>query len=244
MNKFLKSIALFVLLFAITACEDMINADTNIIREKVEYQSVKSDQTNNVILPLAIGNTWLYQVDEFDKLGNITNSYIDSIVVYDEVLVNGERWFKMRFPMGGYGDTVLMTNTNLGLWYKCTNCDEKSALKAQYPVKDESFIGTSYQGFIYKTDSTNGLIPINVEVQHNVDISNNIPISYNDNNFSAIKYTLSLKIIHTEDVQIFGKLDETFIPNIGLYYSKQYYDQGPFAGWTIKTFTLLEHRFN
>lgn len=58
----------------------------------------------NEILPLAVGNRWVYDVTVSDSLGEIQFQFVDSNAVDRDTLINGERWY-----------IIMRGNTNLGL---------------------------------------------------------------------------------------------------------------------------------
>ncbi len=135
---------LFLLLVstaAIISCDDIIDSDDNINKTKIEYDYVVTNQENSVILPLRVGNRWLYNVTEYDWRGGIDTQYYASIVVEKDTIIHNERWFYVRGWCGGADISILLTNTNVGLWFKCEPCGD-SFLEAQYPkVRNPYFSG-------------------------------------------------------------------------------------------------------
>lgn len=136
--KKLIIINIIIAITLLTACDDIVNSDRKILITEIEYTKVLEDQENNVIMPLKKGNKWYYDVTEYDRNNNITRTLLDSIFVYEEVIVDNEKWFEVHFPIHSYGK-VLLTNTDQGLWLKCTSCEDKSFLLARYPQIDKKF---------------------------------------------------------------------------------------------------------
>ena len=53
-----------------------------------------SQNTNNVIQPLSIGNTWIYYYQSYSALSaNPVYSMNDTVIVVSDTLINGEKWF-------------------------------------------------------------------------------------------------------------------------------------------------------
>ena len=65
----------------------------------------------DVIMPLAVGNTWSYKVSEYDSTGAFVGTRYDFEIttIAAEESINGERWFRAD-------SVVLRTNRPDGLW--------------------------------------------------------------------------------------------------------------------------------
>ena len=117
----------FVICTMFNACKDVVDADENVQKTLLTYNKILDDQTHSVIMPLKTGNTWIYQVTRQAPL----SIYYDTIVVYEPVTINGEKWFKVKYPMISETEIIKMTNTDVGLWFKCDSCGYNYA---PYPV--------------------------------------------------------------------------------------------------------------
>lgn len=61
------------------------------------------------ILPLAVGNKWLYRYDVFDEKGRLKGpGQLDTFIVTQDTIVDGEKWFMLN--------DVFSTNKKDGLW--------------------------------------------------------------------------------------------------------------------------------
>lgn len=127
---------LLVLTFtiALISCGDIVDSDSNIKKTSLDYSSVLDNQETGVIMPLKVGNKWLYKVTEYFSTGEIYSSYYDSIVVKSEEYKNGEKWYKVYLPMLTTMNDVYITNTDKGLWFINDN-PISSYLIANYPIK-------------------------------------------------------------------------------------------------------------
>ncbi|OGU18153.1 MAG: hypothetical protein A2475_08810 [Ignavibacteria bacterium RIFOXYC2_FULL_35_21] len=140
MKKYLFIASSFLLLGLFSSCEDIINSDENINKYGIHYNYVLTDQTNSVIMPLHVGNTWIYNVQEI-KSGSLVREYLDTIKVVNEVLHNNEKWFEVWW-INDDNSTIFLTNTDVGLWMKCEICDNKSSLEAQYPKLTSPYLAS------------------------------------------------------------------------------------------------------
>lgn len=137
MKKLIMLCALILL--PLVSCEDIIDSDQNIVKEKVVYNHVLEDQSNSVIKPLKTGNIWIYDVYTYDSQNTSQfEKNIDTLIVLDQIEIKDEKWFKLnkKTPHG----FRFLTNTDKGLFQNC-NCPDDGTdndiiiLKAQYPAK-------------------------------------------------------------------------------------------------------------
>lgn len=152
----MKSMYLLILAIAISlilnSCGDIVNSESNTNTTTLEYNYVKEDQANAVIIPLKAGNVWYYTVTDLGSDGSSTNTYTDSIKVIRELHINDEKWFEVHFPLISRDKNIYMTNTDMGLQYKCMECsNKKEYLEAKYPEINNTFYSSSF-----KTDSVIG----------------------------------------------------------------------------------------
>lgn len=138
MKKLIFTGFILILFSLIISCNDIVDSDDNILVTKLNYKNVKVDQTNDVLMPLSANKTWYYIVEEYDENSSIINSYIDSIVVKSAYVIDNEQWFDIYMPYIST-NTLLLTNTDIGLWIKCNGCENESFLLAKYPDYSEEF---------------------------------------------------------------------------------------------------------
>lgn len=134
LQRYLVVIFITIFLFS---CNDIVDSDKNIKITEITYNYVKSDQENDVVMPLKLGNKWYYDVYVYDL--DSSTYHIDSIEVIKEVNLNNEKWFEVRMPMFS-NKNVFLTNTDVGLWLKCDDCNYKSFHLAKYPAISEIFV--------------------------------------------------------------------------------------------------------
>ncbi len=138
MKKSINLLA-FLALFLVVSCGDIVDSDENIKKTAVTYAKVLENQETGVILPLKVGNKWLYTVDEINENDVVFRKRADSIVVIRELDLDDGIWFEVYFPLISKKENVLMTNTEKGLWVRCEECDDKSFLWAEYPYQNKLF---------------------------------------------------------------------------------------------------------
>jgi hypothetical protein len=129
----------FLTLLFVVSCGDIVDSDENIKKTAVTYAKVLENQETGVILPLKVGNKWLYTVDEINENDLVFRKRADSIVVISEMTLDDGTWFEVYFPIISKKENVLMTNTEKGLWVRCEQCEDKSFLWAEYPYQNKLF---------------------------------------------------------------------------------------------------------
>lgn len=213
MKTIVKVLSILTLSLLVTNCKDVVDADENIHKIPLKYSRILGDQTHSVIMPLKTGNTWIYQVTVQAPL----SIHYDTVVVYDPVTINGEKWFKVKYPMISETEIIKMTNTDLGLWVKCDSCAYNYA---PYPVISSEvlcFVDTFPSR--YKDGSK-----ISIELSYYVDITKSYPLKYNNQNNSTLgilyDFTPGLRtILGNTKEKIILDFDEekVFVPDSGLF---------------------------
>ena len=127
----MKELLLIVLLAAVIGCGGDKKDQAG---DRTADQSAAATATGDttVIMPLTIGNRWIYEVGSFDT---VLNSYrvqrIDTFLVTGDTVVDGETWYfvKDMTPEGGR-----VINRSDGLWQYREGIDPFLFLK--FPVSD------------------------------------------------------------------------------------------------------------
>jgi hypothetical protein len=104
-------------------------------------------KTSGPIVPLAIGNQWVYHITEFAD-GSVTRSYYDTLTIRRDTLINGEKWY---FYYGGF-----WTNRSNGLWgvFQVTKDSVTPVLIYPYPTSVGTVIHLpSDSGFVFAVDT-------------------------------------------------------------------------------------------
>ena len=222
----MKRLFLFAIItlavLSIYSCDDIIDADDNIIKSKIEYNYVKANQTKDVIMPLQKGNKWIYKVSEIDSSMCNTKFYLDSIVVYDEIIINNEKWFKVWFPIISTQEKILMTNTDIGLIYKCELCNEKVSLLAKYPDLSKDYIANNSKAQVYFTDEFGNLKTETIYIDFWVRPEASKPTKFGGKDFSGILYWMRGFDKNRPEVFTANDLETLFVPDYGLFRSDIY----------------------
>lgn len=203
-----KILCIITFSLLIVSCSDIINSDPNLKIDKETIFKVKTDQEHNVIMQLKIGNKWHYSVSEYYSNGNLYRSYIDSIVVLGDTLINNGRWFKVYCPMLYKGDYVLLTNLDKGLWCISPFGNNQSYLVAQFPdtnrYLNEKFL---FSALTSKGDMFKDSCSRYVNCENDLTPIERYSISY--------KYTHWLEF--ATDKRVFNPYKEfNFVPEVGL----------------------------
>lgn len=233
----MRVLTFIFILITFISCDDIVNSDKNIKITEIKYKSINENQENGVVLPLKVGNKWYYGVDEYSGDGVKLAEYIDSILVKNEYEISGERWFEVYFPMLS-NDNILMTNTDVGLWVKCDNCENQSFLMAKYPDYQE----VSASGFtdihripISNSDDYNLLSILLISKKTNTE-----NVSVPKGNYDCIKYTSQFES-DDNNISQFPITEEYFSVDIGLI---KFVQNQLLTYNTVKVYDLIEKPSN
>ncbi len=90
-----------------------------------------------VIMPLALGNEWIGQINQYDSKGNLDSSWFDTLSVLRSKEAGGETWYYVHVYWGYGRDTnhLWFTNRSDGL-YTCDSEHFTTAYRlAKYPAR-------------------------------------------------------------------------------------------------------------
>ncbi len=100
----IKFVSIFFILFLFFSCK---KDPTVILTQSTNNTSVNND----TMLPLAVGNYWIYQKSNDDTLGNLNlQNEFDSVYVEKDTFIVGEMYYKLRH-----------TNINFYYYYNFLN---------------------------------------------------------------------------------------------------------------------------
>jgi hypothetical protein len=211
MKKSINLLA-FLTLLLVVSCADIVDSDENIKKTAVTYAKVLENQETGVILPLKVGNVWLYSVDVLNENEIVINNRTDSIEVIRDLLLGDETWYEVYFPLISKEHNVLMTNTEKGLWVRCEQCEDKSFLWAEYPYQNKLFYVMEKHFVI--SDSNGDTLAEDFGSIGKTAQSASIKLS-NNQEYETIKYDVFA--INKEKMIIELHLgDEHYVPDFGL----------------------------
>jgi hypothetical protein len=207
----------------LTSCEDIVNSDDNIKKTGYLYNKVLNSQETSVLMPLKVGNSWHYNVKEYDSSGTVIKEYTDSIVVLDKINYRGETWFRVRMIDMGSAWNSILTNTDKGLY----RSDEKSSLDcriivAQYPDNRSPFIALHEENvMVMYFDGEKDVIDT-VTNQLIIELNNNYTATYKSSNYPAREYSTYSYVVELGDKSKTLYKVEVFVPNLGLFEHKRF----------------------
>ncbi len=113
-------------------------------------------RVGNIIMPLEVGNAWVYQIYALDTAGNALRlASIDTLMVVEDTTVNYERWFRVTGLPRTEGWVI---NREDGFWFARPN--EQPFLFAKFPAE----VGDRYTSTIGQVEAHTTLAAISVEV--------------------------------------------------------------------------------
>ena len=176
-----------------------------------DENNLSSNNNANVLMPLKIGNYWIYKITYYENPESMKSIEIDTISIIGDTIIKNEKYYKILYK--GYTD-VLMVNKNDGLYVKIISNVILTLRFLRYPVNPN----TNYTGYIYlKIEEYNEDIDKTYSFAMNVETLNE-NVKVQAGTFKCIKY-----ISPDFDIDYKGKIyiewDSTHIflaPNIGI----------------------------
>ncbi|MEI6089772.1 MAG: hypothetical protein WCR42_04930 [bacterium] len=213
MKKYFLAINLLAFVILLSSCEDIVDADYKIKKTKISYHSVITNQENGVIMPLKVGNLWVYKITSYNQDGSLSGISYDSLLIKRDTIINNEKWFIIEEPQYKHNDLIYLTNTDIGLWYKSSEMINKSYLRAEYPIKNATYFIETV------SDEIPELVNDSLDIWINTGIANNFSSSYGV--FNCNKYT-AWGHIRKADRDYNPWFVEYYSPNLGLLRTEQY----------------------
>ena len=124
---------------------------------------VNPQSESNGIIPLAVGNQWIYSLNAYDTTGNVAISTSTTYQVVSDTVHNGIRWFHLS--------NFYCTNQNLGLF----SSDGLLALKYPAAARDSFYVNATV-GYMHVL-SVDTTITIPLGTYHCYAYTNNQSIS-------------------------------------------------------------------
>ncbi|MEI6089777.1 MAG: hypothetical protein WCR42_04955 [bacterium] len=236
MKKIFITFNFLVLVLLINSCGDILNPEPDTHTTKIKYHSVLKDQENSVIMPLKVGNIWVYKVTELNGDGSVNKISYDTTLVRKDTLLKDEQWFLVDDPSQSE-ELFFFTNTDVGLNIACTKCPNCKLLRAEYPKKYLTYL-LREDGFPIKMGgySENGerideyMAWLNTYEWIDVELIKSYISSYGV--YDTYLYNLrgEANYINNQNVKIDVKpenlYNEYFVPNLGLV-RKEYWSLRP-----------------
>lgn len=220
MKKILMFFGIALLLYS---CNDVVNSDPNynqILKKGIALEN----QSDGVIMPLAVGNYWHYNFTEYDTLGNLIETSIDTIEIKKNSIVDDSTWYNAR---ESGADSVYFINTESGLWYKCSGCDDDSHLIAPYPVENNFTHNAWFETYqvIYENEDgsfSEDYVTTAIRIKCELDVIINV----NGTQYNTIKYSLKPYFVDFGESEVrFAKEIEWetyYVPDLGKVYEERY----------------------
>jgi len=166
----------------------------------------KSDGNSNQLLPLHVGNQWVYSVTVFDSSGNQTSSYLDTAVVKIDTTIAGLTWYLVPTLPGIDTEPGLYltyyANENDGLWERLSSHD------------------TVFQVFFFKYPANEGesweTHPRDSSCVRAADCQLSVPYG----SLHCIKYQMGIEFSRYDSVFAYFK------PGLGLVMFEEYLNNG------------------
>ncbi|MBX3044975.1 MAG: hypothetical protein KIT33_09505 [Candidatus Kapabacteria bacterium] len=181
----------------------------------------KPNNSNNVILPLAVGNSWQFVYYSTHDLYNdtIKHDRFKTNYVTETITLEGETWY--NFASDGKNTDLIFTNRSDGLYGIFKNRDDHAEIPYHL---DSARLGYKYPVILHESypNDTNGLYIA----------STNIKIKTDAGTFNCIKYVPS----NYKNVEHYGTYmcpGIGFIRAVGITHIQQT-ESGPDTTWTVQ----------
>jgi len=172
--------------------------------------NLNMDAVNDTMLPLAVGNYWIYQISQDDTLGGIhlQNSF-DSVYIEKDTFIIGEHYYKL-------------CHTNMGFY----NYYYFNSGPVQYLKDSSGYIVTKNAGVLF--DKIHMHDTIRRDVYSPYDYSCVVPDNFFQKQFLIGNYSgISMNIIYIRNVPAITVRDtawaQMFVDNIGIVRSFYYF---------------------
>lgn len=227
------------------SCVDPVQTEPNIL--KYENFSTLDDQSSNVILPLEIGNLWLYDRITIADNGNQIQT-IDTIYVEDEIIIDDELAFTLKttfnlFCVGPY------SNKTNGLWQNHDPLNLPPSLEAKFPgQKGQTYTYTGEKLPALIVDTGGGYKTVYSIREHHYEIlSTNTVININGNDYKTYLYELTFNIYYEGQskeysdisLKVYPKILKYYCPNIGIIKLEYYERKNGESEFKLKYYSIL-----
>ncbi len=194
------------------------------------YNNNNSVTVNDTMLPLAVGNYWIYQLSDDDTLGSIhLKNNFDSVYVEKDTFIVGEHYYKLCHTNMNFRDYFHFTNGNL----------------AQY-IKDSSgYLVTKNWGIML--DKVNMHDTIKRDIISSIEYSCLVPDSFSQKQFVLGNYSgISMNILfirnHPQSMVFDTACAQMFVDKIGIVRSFYYFSGCMKYCWT--SHNLIRYHLN
>lgn len=119
---------ILILSLIFLSCQEPLGLEEN-VRETIQYES---------IIPLSVGNEWVYRITEYDEHYNQIDEFHNTIRITDRHEVAGEFWYRVHDDF--VNEVYFYSYRNDGLYIKKGDIAAQAVLYFQYPTE----IGNEY----------------------------------------------------------------------------------------------------
>ena len=106
-------------------------------------EEIVTSRDTSVLLPLAVGNTWIYEQTRFDSLGTVLGVSMDTIRIDRDTIINGETWYHRALG-------IHYANRDDGVWL---NIQATSTIVYKYPMQVGEFTTNNVNDTTWLIDS-------------------------------------------------------------------------------------------
>ena len=179
------------------------------------------NNSNNEIMPLAVGNSWKYVMYSTHDLNNDSINLFKFTTNYvtEKTTLNGETWY--NFASDGRNSDLIFTNRSDGLYLISKNRNDDA--KIPYHI-DSARLGFKFPVVLHETypNDTNGFYIANT----------NLKIKTDAGTFNCIKYVPS-KYKNVEHYGAYMCPGVGFIKDVGITLIRQT-ESGPDTTWVVQ----------
>jgi hypothetical protein len=190
----------------------------------VTFAGCKNFSTDSIseiqqIMPLAVGNEWIYGDKNFDSIGHITFLYNDTLKIRSVVNDHGQILYYDQ--LGFFGSHAFILKAN-GLWSFVTGelSPNLELFEIPYPIKKDTLIvldTTLKQGIVDSNGNYTSDEVIETIILKNENVLINVPAG----SFFCYQYQIDQTVISTKNVV--GRHDVYYALNLGKVYEEYFY---------------------
>ncbi len=169
-------------------------------------------QNQTVIMPLAIGNTWIYLDNGYDSNGHLfVPSTYDTLLISDTITYGKDILYKPQNRL------IYYTNKANGLWVRYDLAPSEEIFFAKYPAKD---------GDIFRRDSLivtkeSSPDPLGLTIGNFIVSSTTESVTVPAGTFVCYKYNADY--YDTTSHQLVDRVNSFYAPNVGRIKSEDFH---------------------
>lgn len=182
-------------------------------------QSTPTNPTaSDEIIPLAVGNTWLYEYTDFDENGNISHKDTSDLTLHLSYEQNGEKLFLVALGAPGFLTAFLKRNDGIWVYREVDLAPSSYNYEVLYPFRVDSSISLIFEENRF-TDSLGNRMFDTILHTYKLE-DDNVTKVVPAGQFQCLKYIIEDSNLTRKRMEM--RVVEFYSLNVGLIYREEY----------------------